>query len=303
MNKKTELTTVIQKIDEVRIMLERHNDNPQLIPHIESALVMEKLQFAYDIYFKITNRNILNTDIELGESTLESNVKSEEEIITRQVENNTVDINEEPEKLEISKKEESVVETQIKSDGEEFKPIEPDDKNKDIPDSELLVLSKGNEIELFPDEVEKAEIDEIEEGVTVNQNESVPKGTKDELEIKSYPEETIDLFSKTFEPELKTVADEISEKVQEESVADKFQKNKISDLKEAIGINEKFFFINELFDGVMKDYNEAIKTLNSFSTQDSCLDYLEQQKEERAWKEESEALVQLKEILSRKYNF
>ena len=112
----------------------------------------------------------------------------------------------------------------------------------------------------------------------------------------------MDLFSTAFDSEAKTVAEEISEKVNEESLAEKFQKNKITDLKEAIGINEKFYFINELFDGVMKEYNEAIESLNTHLSKEEAFNYLNQLKEERVWNEGSEALGQLKDILERKFN-
>jgi hypothetical protein len=37
----------------------------------------------------------------------------------------------------------------------------------------------------------------------------------------------------------------------------------VSDLKSAIGINEKFLFINELFDGSLEEYNASIDLLNN----------------------------------------
>lgn len=283
MNKKTELTTVLQKIDELREMVIKHLDNPHNIPTIESALVKEKLQFAYDVYFKLSNLPIPKPENKLEENNQESKEEKEVEIIKPQLENN------------IDNLEETVYESVIPP-----------------PEEDTVILSVENKPDLFPDE--KKEAEELKTVEAQGENDlasmEIPVENKPELfpdqqkenEIKIFPEENIDLFSTTFDSDAKTVAEEISENVNEESVADKFQKNKITDLKEAIGINEKFYFINELFDGVMKEYNEAIEAVNKYSSQEEAFDYLNQLKGEHDWKEESEAFGQLRDILERKFN-
>ncbi len=117
---------------------------------------------------------------------------------------------------------------------------------------------------------------------------------------------TMDLFGNTVENTMtsedsKTIADTISEQIKEESVADKLNKTAISDLKEAIGINEKFFFINELFDGNMGDYNKAVDTLNNFSGKDEAMAHLNELKTKYQWDENNEALKQLSELINRRY--
>ena len=47
------------------------------------------------------------------------------------------------------------------------------------------------------------------------------------------------------------------------SLAERLTNSKIDDLKSAIGINEKFAFITDLFAGSNKDYDTAISILNS----------------------------------------
>ncbi len=279
MNNETQLEIVLQKIDELRLMVEKHLDNPKMIPKIESALVMEKLQFAYDVYYKLANQAIPVPENKLEEIVQEN--KKEEEISKPQLENTIEDLEEAAHESVITASEE-----------------------------ETVILSVENETELFPDQQKETETKEpkaIEpEERKEDKSEKViePKSEEKEIkpEIKTPHEENIDLFSTTFDSEVKTVAEEISEKVNEESVADKFKNNKITDLKEAIGINEKFYFINELFDGVMKEYNEAIESLNTHLSKEEAFNYLNQLKEERDWNEGSEALGQLKDILERKFN-
>lgn len=73
---------------------------------------------------------------------------------------------------------------------------------------------------------------------------------------------TFDLFT---ENAGSTLADRLKEG-QEMRIADKFQDNKVGDLRTTIGINDKFLFINELFEGNMRIYDEAIQKLNSSLT-------------------------------------
>jgi len=103
------------------------------------------------------------------------------------------------------------------------------------------------------------------------------------------------------EPETKTVVDVISEDIQKESVADKIQKqSKVENLKDAIGINEKFFFINELFDGNLNEYNEAIESLNTINSMDESVSLLENLSNKYNWQSNADAVEQLKQFVERK---
>lgn len=99
----------------------------------------------------------------------------------------------------------------------------------------------------------------------------------------------------------KTVVDKIAEGKNEESVADKMQKNKIKGLKAAIGINEKFYFINELFEGNMKDYNEAIEKLENCESIELANQLVSSFIDDREWDQESDALAQLQGFVDRKF--
>ncbi|MBC8487583.1 MAG: hypothetical protein H8D45_16255 [Bacteroidetes bacterium] len=133
------------------------------------------------------------------------------------------------------------------------------------------------------------------------------KDEKPEPEIEQAPSsgDIIDLFSDSTVAdkfsEKKAVVDKVSEEKQEESIADKMQKDKITDLKSAIGINEKFYFINELFDGNMKDYNETIEVLAGFKTLEEATNYVKEIKEKYKWDEGSDAVKQLTDFIERRY--
>ena len=48
-------------------------------------------------------------------------------------------------------------------------------------------------------------------------------------------------------------------------MSDKLTEAAVKDLKKAIGINDRFLYINELFRGDEVMYERSIKTINSFS--------------------------------------
>jgi len=62
----------------------------------------------------------------------------------------------------------------------------------------------------------------------------------------------------------------IAAKVPGKTLADNLHRKPVSDLKAAIGINEKFSFINQLFDGNLQEYSSAIDKLNNASSLDAA---------------------------------
>lgn len=68
--------------------------------------------------------------------------------------------------------------------------------------------------------------------------------------------------------------DKISGSKEDVSIGARMQQKSISSLKDAIGVNEKFLFINELFNGNIQDYNEAIDKLNNFGDINEAFEYI-----------------------------
>ncbi|MBW6459543.1 MAG: procyclic acidic repetitive family protein [Bacteroidales bacterium] len=73
---------------------------------------------------------------------------------------------------------------------------------------------------------------------------------------------TFDLFS---DGSSATLADKLKSH-QDRRIADKLQDDHVMDMRSHIGINDKFLFINELYDGNMRIYDEAIQKLNDCTT-------------------------------------
>ncbi len=109
---------------------------------------------------------------------------------------------------------------------------------------------------------------------------------------------TLDLFS---DMTSQTLSDTIGSK-DEPSVADSLQKSQIVELRQAIGINEKFQFVNELFNGDLRRYNSAINELNSFTNLDGAKTYLFELRVEYQWADDNLALLKLNELLERRFS-
>ncbi len=80
-------------------------------------------------------------------------------------------------------------------------------------------------------------------------------------------------------------------------MASVIQNKPIADLTKAIGINDKFLFTKELFNGNAELYSKAIKQLNSFDNINDALIYIQ---ENFSWDDHNEAANQLIELVRRK---
>lgn len=87
-----------------------------------------------------------------------------------------------------------------------------------------------------------------------------------------------------------------------ETLIDKIGKSSIQDLKEAIGVNQKFLFMNELFAGENNDYNEAIEKLNSFQTKDEAVEFINSTLSAQfSWDMEGESATSFIDLVERRY--
>lgn len=82
-----------------------------------------------------------------------------------------------------------------------------------------------------------------------------------------------------------------------DAVSDMAHKTPVTDLRDAIGLNDKFLLIRDLFDGDAGACDAAIETLNGFADLDDCMIYIA---ENYAWNPNSDGARLLVELLERK---
>lgn len=105
------------------------------------------------------------------------------------------------------------------------------------------------------------------------------------------------------EPPRQTSLNEaISNSTPANTLADQLSQTKIDNLTVAIGLNQKFQFIKELFDGDSEAYNKAVKTLNNCDSFEEAQKIVENQlMKPYDWDEESRATMVFLNLVERRY--
>jgi hypothetical protein len=99
-------------------------------------------------------------------------------------------------------------------------------------------------------------------------------------------------------------AESLNEKLREErvEVATALQEAPVRDLKKAIGINDRFLFVNELFRGDEMMYERSIKTINSFNIYAEAEYWIQRElKVKLSWSEQSEAAGLFLQLIRRRF--
>ena len=76
----------------------------------------------------------------------------------------------------------------------------------------------------------------------------------------------------------------------------------VSDLRSAIGLNDKFQFANELFAGEMKEYDIALQQLNSSESAESAMNYFNSLQQLYNWDMENDTVKRLLTLVQRRYS-
>lgn len=187
------------------------------------------------------------------------------------------------------------------------------------------------EEEIIEEEIEeKEEEEEIKEVVLEKKtpsvlkylNENMPKSMNFAFEEKPLVKE--EAIEKVVEEIVESVKEEVKtespktttlgEKYQNqaslfESMSNKTEKNDINsklnqsraDLRTAIGVHEKFMFINDLFSGNLREYTEFIQNLNAAENLDNAKEIIREVKEKKRWITTSLPYTTLENVVERKF--
>ncbi|HAG15058.1 MAG TPA: hypothetical protein DCG69_00835 [Bacteroidales bacterium] len=188
----------------------------------------------------------------------------------------------------------------------EFSAVETlPEENIDIVDQQLKedALSYEQITNDFLKEINSLEETAKREAETEIEFEKPLESKKDRIENSS-PKKTSNqkaslLFQ--FEDDIFTVNDSAAQKAEDKSVVTKLNNTRIENLKSAIGINDKFYFINELFKGNSQAYEDVIYTLNNFKRFEEAMQYVSTLKYRYDWNIEAEAYQKLIHFLERKF--
>ncbi|MBW6496753.1 MAG: hypothetical protein K0B09_00055 [Bacteroidales bacterium] len=174
-------------------------------------------------------------------------------------------------------------------------PAEPETESEPEPESAVEPTSLKPEPQPEPDPVEHSE----------------PKAHK-KPEVSNGPRSLFDLFSaqttgssvgERLASEDNSLHKRIVAQKEDRSIGARLQMTPVSNLKDAIGVNEKFLFINELFGGNIQVYNESVARLNEFGNMHEAFDYLNELNDLLGWDEKRSAqtIEKLANFVQRRY--
>lgn len=152
--------------------------------------------------------------------------------------------------------------------------IDDEEVSKQVEDSESQDVSEQTEIS-----AENVEVDDVEQDS--NESESNGKSTT--------------ILAEKFQGKRKFRNEVLANGKRD--MATHLKNKPISDLTKAIGINDKFLFTKELFNGNAEQYAKSIRTLNSFDDINDALIYIQ---ENFSWDDNNEAANQLIDLVRRK---
>lgn len=113
-----------------------------------------------------------------------------------------------------------------------------------------------------------------------------------------------EIDSEQTEPSLRTLNDYLSEKSPASTTLSDIQKrHKITSIREHISVNQRYMFIRELFGNNPQEYQQAVSELDQRQTYVEAFNFLRHEYAQKYhWKMDSEEVVELLEIVSKRYN-
>ena len=82
------------------------------------------------------------------------------------------------------------------------------------------------------------------------------------------------------------------------ATVEQIAKGAISDINKAVGVNDRYLLIRDLFGGSAEEYERVVATLNAFDNLEDCMIYID---EHFDWNPNSDGAKMLMELLERKY--
>ena len=156
---------------------------------------------------------------------------------------------------------------------------------------------------IYNDQSSKPEEKVVDISKIFDSEPSAPK--RESLATKTAPAMSAEPTPKAEEQKVVTLADAIAPSAPTLAetlatptpLAEEITHGNIRSLTDAIGINDQFLMIRDLFDGDSQAYKEAIATLDKFEEFDDCMIYIV---ENYAWNPDSEGAKFIMQLLERK---
>ncbi len=285
--KNNDQNSVIFQIDEILNKMSNQVNflirNNKLMNQLDVDLLMENTRKLYDTLCSVKcNMDVDSIPMEVEEVEEEfgnSEIQEEEEFRNSGIQ----------EEIEDEEEIEDVFESsEIEEEYEEFESDFEDDIEEDLEEEEFGDSGVQDEEE-FRDSGIQGEEDIEEE-----------KEEEQEEQQQEQEDSGIRAYKKVYTIDAQTLGDKL-ESAADTSLAARLQRKPVADLATAIGINDKFLLLNELFGGSMEKYNKSIRALNNFSTLLGAKTYMSELQIEFQWDCESDAYRKIDDLVERRF--
>jgi DNA polymerase III alpha subunit (gram-positive type) len=304
--KNNDQNSVIFQIDEILNKMSNQVNflirNNKLMNQLDVDLLMENTRKLYDTLCSVKcNMDVDSIPMEIEEVEEEfgnSEIQEEEEFRNSGIQEEIDDEEEIEDVFESS---------EIEEEYEEFESDFEDDIEEDLEEEEFGDSGVQDEEEIEDEEGEDEFRDsgiqgeeEIEEEKEEEQEEEQQQEQEEQEQQQEQEDSGIRAYKKVYTIDAQTLGDKL-ESAADTSLAARLQRKPVADLAAAIGINDKFLLLNELFGGSMEKYNKSIRALNNFSTLLGAKTYMSELQIEFQWDCESDAYRKLDDLVERRF--
>ena len=285
---KDKIEILFKEIQDIKNFVEIIKNNDQ-ISQIESDILKSRIQGLYMTFLELGKKESVPESISLEKdvSEFEKNYKVIEDLKPEtdpeeETFSDDMTFIKGTESPEVKKP----TETQVKVDEsiEEIKAEDKVDEKQELVSEPILKPASEPDIEVVTGQ--------DDDGLNKNKKLEMENKVEDRLKQKS-KEVVADLY--------KNKQKYRNESLQKERVtsdiSSKFHNNPITDIASSIGINDKFRYVRELFDGDSSKYSSTIEVLNQVGSEVDAVNYL---KDNFSWDMEDKLVNRLLELTRRK---
>jgi hypothetical protein len=269
---KENIVSLLENIIKRTELIERQSGSRNLL---EIDLAMEDLRLLY-------------RELNLLRKLSENENLAEAPLIRRERKQESRDLQEQPQLKKQEKVSEPETSQPIESIAEE-ETVEEKEEHVAKVETEPAKQAQKSEAEVVPDLKPREE--------SKMENNSAPKETAETV-TQGKP-----IVGEKFSSEKSSIHERLAQIKDDKSIGARMQYKPVKNIKEAIGINEKFLFINELFNGDLKSYNESVEKLNDFPSIHEAFEFLNKLTYEYQWdgKRSADTIEKFANLVQRRY--
>ena len=141
--------------------------------------------------------------------------------------------------------------------------------------------------------------EDLHEDIPANQT-NLLDAIEERVEDVDAEEDNRDLVEKKNLDNSTSINDTFASDTSKKTLADKLRRQPIQDLKSGIGLNQKFLFINDLFEGESEMFNAAINKINSFDTLPEAIAFINADLSS-SWDKENSSVLNFMDLVERRF--